>query len=268
MIDDLNPDRSLWHLIAVEVRRQRELHHMSGNQLADRLEVDRSTVSRWENGLRRLGDTYAKKLDALWHTNGLFERLVGFATAIDVGDWMTDLSDYQARATRHRMWETVLVPGLFQTPDYARAALRVGLTNDSERALEQRLTRQAAVLDQPKIPHMSVILNWVVLAQPVGNAEVMRGQLVRLLEIADLPNVSVRVLEREAKEHCGLDGPFHLLTVDDKDIAFDDASMRGRLMLDPAEVQYFAVKYDRISDLATPVGPSRALIEQAMETYQ
>jgi uncharacterized protein DUF5753 len=78
----------------------------------------------------------------------------------------------------------------------------------------------------------------------------------------------VRVLEREAGQHCGLDGPFRLLTVDDRDIAFDDASTRGRLMLDPAEVQNAAVKYDRISELATPVGPSRALIERAMETFQ
>ncbi|MFI0366307.1 helix-turn-helix domain-containing protein [Actinomadura sp. 1N219] len=268
MISDLNPDRSLWHLIAVEVRRQRELHQLSGNQLAERLDVDRSTVSRWENGIRRLTDGYAKQLDALWHTNGLFERLVRFATAIDTGDWMTGLAAYEERATRHRMWETVLVPGFFQTPDYARAALRVGLADDPERALEQRLARQTAVLDRPKIPYMSVILNWAVLAQPIGSAEIMKGQLARLLEIGELPNVSIRVLEREVGAHCGLDGPFQLLTVDDRDIAFDDASTRGRLMLDPAEVQSVAVKYDRISDLATPLGPSRALIERAMETYQ
>src|SRR4051794_12518792 len=115
---DLNPDRSLWHLIAVELRRQRELHQLSGNQLADILDVDRSTVSRWENGLRRLGYEYARKLDGLWRTNQLFERLVGFAMAFDTGDWMIGLAGYEARATRHRMWETTFVPGLLQTPDY------------------------------------------------------------------------------------------------------------------------------------------------------
>jgi transcriptional regulator with XRE-family HTH domain len=265
---DLNPDRYLWHLIAVEVRRQRELNDLSGTQLADRLEVDRSTVSRWENGLRRLGVEHARKLDALWRTNSLFERLVCFAHAIDAGDWMTGLAEYEARASRHRLWETTFVPGLMQTPDYARALLRVGLVDDPDKALERRLARQAAVFDRPKTPHLSVILNWVVLAQPVGSAEVMRGQLAKLLEVAELPTVSVRVLEREAGAHCGLDGPLQILTVDDRDIAFEDASTRGRLTLDPAEVQQVAVKYDRISDLAAPVGQSRALIERAMETYQ
>jgi transcriptional regulator with XRE-family HTH domain len=263
---DLNPDRSLWHLIAVEVRRQREVHGMSGNQLADLLEVDRSTVSRWENGLRRLGEEYAGKLDALWRTQELFVRLVRFAHAIDAGDWMTGLAEFEARATRHRVWETLLVPGLLQTPEYARALLKVGLADDPDKALETRLARQAAVFDRPKVPYVSVILNWVVLAQPIGNAEIMRGQLARLLEVGELPNVSVRVLEREAGAHCGLDGPFRLLTVDDRDIAFNSASTRGRLMLDPGEVQNVAVRYDRISELATPVGPSRALIERAMET--
>ena len=132
---DLDPDRSLWHLLAVEVRRQRESHGLSGNQLADLLEVDRSTVSRWENGLRRLGEEYAKKLDALWHAQELFVRLVRFAHAVDAGDWMTGLAQYEARATRHRVWETLLVPGLLQTPDYARALLKVGLADDPDKAL-------------------------------------------------------------------------------------------------------------------------------------
>lgn len=265
---ELNPDRSLWHLIAVELRRQRELHQLSGNQLAEILMVDRSTVSRWENGLRRLGDEYAKKLDGLWHTNRLFERLVAFATVVETEDWMVGLTGYQARAKRHRMWETTLVPGLLQTPDYARALLRVGFADDPDKALEKRLARQASVFDQPQIPYMSVLLNWVVLVQPVGNAQIMRSQLARLLEISELPNASVRVVEREAGENCGLDGPITLLTVDDRDIAFENASTRGRLMLDPAEVQSIAVKYERIGDLAAPVGQSRTLIKRAMEEYE
>lgn len=268
MSDALNPDRSLWDLIAVEVRRQREMHGLSGNRLAELLDVDRSTVSRWENGLRKLSTAHAQMLDALWDTNGLFERLVRYAAAIERGDWMTGLAEYEARATRHRMWETVIVPGLLQTPEYARAALSVGLAEDVDRAYDQRMARQAAVFDRPKLPHMSIILNWVVLAQPVGGAGTMRGQLARLLEIAELPNVSVRVLEQDTGEHCGLDGPFKLLTVDDRDIAVDNASMEGRLLLRPADVQNVAVKYERISDLASPVGLSRVLLERAMETYQ
>lgn len=268
MIGELNPDGSLWHCIAVELRRQRELRHLSGSQLAKLVGVDRSTVSRWENGIRRLRRTHAKRLDALWHTDGLFERLVHFANVIDIGDWMTGLTEYEARASRIRMWETLLIPGLLQTPDYARALLKVGLADDPNEALEMRLARQAAIFDRPATPHMSVILNWAVLEQHVGNAEIMRGQLARLLELSEMANVSVRVLERNVGLHCGVDGSFKLVTVDDQDIAYENASTRGRLILDPAEVQNFAIRYERISDLATPVGPSRAVIERAMENHK
>ncbi|MBO2451423.1 helix-turn-helix domain-containing protein [Actinomadura barringtoniae] len=268
MSNSLDPDRSLWHVIAIEVRRQRELHGLSETALARALDCNRSTVSRIENGLRRLSAKYAATLDELWQTRLLFTRLVAFANATDDGDWFTGLKDYEARATRIKMWELSVVPGLLQTPDYARAVLSAGLVSDVDRELEKRLSRQAAVFEKPKPPHISVILNWVVLEQPFGGPDVMRGQLARLLEVADLSNVSVRVLEKGAGDHMGVEGPFKLLTVDDRDIAYTDAPTRGRLILEPPDVQYLSVGFDRIGDIAATVRPSRALIEGTMETYQ
>lgn len=268
MSNPLDPDRSLWHVIAIEVRRQRELHGLSESELARELECDRSTVSRIENGIRRLSPKYAAKLDALWDMRLLFTRLVNFANATDHGDWFTGLKEFEARATRIKMWELSVVPGLLQTPDYARAVLSAGLVSDVGHEVEKRLARQAAVFDKPKPPHVSVILNWVVLQQPFGNAEIMRGQLAHVIEMGDLPSVSVRVLEKGAGDHMGVEGSFKLLTVDDRDIAYTDAPTRGRLILDPPDVQYLSVGYDRIGDIAATVGPSRALIEGTMETYQ
>ncbi|WP_433326322.1 helix-turn-helix domain-containing protein [Spirillospora sp. CA-294931] len=268
MSDVLDPNRSLWHLIAVEVRRQRELHKISGTRLADLLECDRSTVSRIENGLRRLSLAYAGRLDELWATEGLFTHLVGFASATDDGDWFTGLKEYEPRATRLRMWEISVVPGLLQTPDYARAVLSAGLNEDLDRAVELRLARQAAVFERPKPPQVFVILNWVVLEEVFGNATIMRGQLAHLIEMAELPNVSVRVLEKGAGGHMGVEGSFQVLTVDDRDIVYADAAGRGRLIVDPPEVQYLSTGYDRIGDIATTVGPSLSLIERTMEAYQ
>ncbi|MFC6884740.1 MULTISPECIES: helix-turn-helix domain-containing protein [Actinomadura] len=250
------------------MRRQRMEHGLSANQLAIRLECDRSTVSRVENGLRRLSADYAAKLDEMWNLGRLFSRLVRFANATDEGDWFTGLTEHEAVATHHRMWEALLVPGLLQTEGYARAALNAGLVDDVERALKTRMARQAAVFGKPKIPHVSVLINWAVLAQPIGPPAIMVEQLAHLIEIGELPNVSVRVLEREAGANVGLDGSFALLTVDDRDIAFADAPERGRLMLDPPDVQRFGVRYDRISNVAAPVGPSRRLLEKAMESYK
>ncbi|MDL4772883.1 MULTISPECIES: helix-turn-helix domain-containing protein [Thermomonosporaceae] len=265
--DELDPGRSLWHYIAVEVRRQRTARGLSGNKLAGLIGCDRSYVSRVEHGRLHLSSPYAAKIDELWETEDQFATLVHLAEASDDGDWFTGLTEYEERATRHRMWEAMLVPGLLQTPEYARAALTSGLIDGVEEALAKRLARQAAVFEKAKTPLISVVLNWVVLAQPVGGAEVMHGQLTRLLEISENPGVRLRVLERETGAHNGLDGSFKLLTVDDRDIAFADAPEKGRLMLSAPDVQRFAVRYDRISDIAAPIGPSRDLVRRALESY-
>jgi uncharacterized protein DUF5753 len=71
--------------------------------------------------------------------------------------------------------------------------------------------------------------------------------------------------------HRGYDGSLKLLTVDARDLAFADAPHGGGLVTDlvtdPADVQQFEVRYDRIGHLAAPIGPSRAMIHQALEMY-
>src|SRR5688500_7490671 len=150
--ESLDPDRSLWHVLAVELRRRREFRKISGSRLGAVLGCDRSTVSRYESGLLRIPERHARILDREWDTGGLFGSLVHHAKIRNVEDWFVGLTEYEARASRIRMWEMALVPGLLQTPEYARAALSVGLVDDLEAAIETRLARQAAVFDRPKPP--------------------------------------------------------------------------------------------------------------------
>jgi transcriptional regulator with XRE-family HTH domain len=265
-IDGLNPDRSIWDYIAVTLREERERRGLSGNKLAGEIGCDRSYVSRVENGHIHLSVAYARKIDALWGTR--YEWLVMLASASDEGDWFTGLVEYEGRATHHRMWEALIIPGLLQTPDYARAALSAGLVDDVEAALEQRLARQRAVWDTPQPPHVSAIVNWGVFEQPVGGSEIMRGQLAYLLELGERPNVTVRVLGKHVGANIGQDGSFTLLGVDGRDVAFATAPERGRLVTNPSEVQRFQVRYDRIANIAANRSDSRTVIERAMESYR
>ncbi|GAA4235623.1 helix-turn-helix transcriptional regulator [Actinomadura meridiana] len=266
--DDLNPDRSIWHFIALEVLRLRKLSGLTGQALANSIGCHRSYVSRVENASIHLSIKYAVELDRIWRPVIPFARLVRWAEASDDGDWFTGLTWHEARATRHRMWEALLIPGLFQTEDYARAALSTGMVDDVEKAVKTRLARQDAVFGQPTPPHMTAILSWVVLVQPVGSDDVMREQINHLLAVTELPNVNLRVLERNARSHVGLDGSFQVMTVDDRDVAFADAPVRGRLVTDPGDVQKYAVMYDRVSDTAEGIGSTRAILEKALETYR
>ncbi|WP_165975604.1 helix-turn-helix domain-containing protein [Actinomadura rubrisoli] len=265
--DSLDPRGSIWHFIAVHLRRYREAHGMSGQALGDLLGCDRSTVSRYESNTLKLKRDHAKIIDREWNTNGMFMDLIGFAERADEGDWLVNLADYEARATRIRMWETSVVPGLLQTRDYANAALTAGTNDDPDADLDRRMRRQASVFDKPRPPRVTAFLNWVVLAQQVGSPEVMRGQFAHLIELSKLPHISIRVVERHAGAHPGLDGSFKLLTVDDRDVAYTEAATRGRFLMDPYDVQEVAVSYDWIGDVAAPVGPSQALLVAELEKY-
>ncbi|GAA1554715.1 helix-turn-helix transcriptional regulator [Actinomadura kijaniata] len=264
----LDPERSMWDFIAVELRRQRTMRRVSGAQLARMIGRDRSIVSRIESGKIPMQLEHAEIIDRAWDLNFLFTRLVRFAKERKDDEWrLGDLAEQEARATRIRMWEIGLVPGLLQTPAYARTVFSVGLVRDLDKAVETRLARQAAVFDKENPAEISVYLNWVVLMQPVGSPEVMREQLTRLLDVGRLSHVNVRVVEREAGVHVGYDGSLELLTVDARELAYADAPHGGGLVIDPKEVEDFQVRYDRIGHIAAPVGPSRAMIEAALETY-
>lgn len=263
--DSLDPSRSIWHFIAVHLRRYREAHGMSGQALGDVLDCDRSTVSRYESATLRLKRAHAEIIDRLWATNDMFTNLVDFADRADEGDWLLSLAEFERRASRIRMWEPTVIPGLLQTPDYARATLAAGTNDDLNADLERRMSRKAAVFDKDGPPRVTAFLSWAAIGQLVGSRDVMQGQLAHLIELSERPHVSIRVVENQAGAHPGLDGPFMILTVDHRDLAYAEAAGRGRFLMDPFDVQEVAVRYESISDVAAPVGPSRALLKAELE---
>ncbi|GAA4361245.1 helix-turn-helix transcriptional regulator [Actinomadura verrucosospora] len=265
--DSLDPSRSMWHLIAVHLRRYREANGMSGQALGDALDCDRSTVSRYESATLRIKPSHAEAVDRLWNTGGMFTNLVGFAGLTDEGDWLLSLAEFERRASRIRMWEPTVVPGLLQTPDYTRAVLTAGPANGLDADLERRKARTSAVLDRETPPRLTAFLSWAALAQLIGSREIMRDQIAHLLALGELPHITLRVVENQAGAHPGLDGPITVLTVDERDLAYDEATTRGRFLMDPLAVQEVIVKYDSISDIAAPVGPSRLLLEAELERW-
>ncbi|MFC5182843.1 helix-turn-helix domain-containing protein [Actinomadura harenae] len=270
--DNLDPMGSLWDVIALEVRAWRIAKHMSEVQVAALLKCDRSTVSRIENGLRKLNDAYANSLDEAWKTSGLFAALVFHASTFAEQDWRTGLRQYEREASRMRMWDVSLVPGLLQHPEYARAviakAYEAGLIKSIDQALEDRLERQRAVFERDDPPQISAVINWPILRHTYGGSAVMRAQIELLMEHAGRPNVSLRFVESDAMGHVGLDGSFKLLTVKNREYAFCEAPHEGRILYVPADVHKISVRWEQVSDHASPVRRTGAVLQEAMEIYR
>src|SRR3954467_992446 len=122
-----------------------------------------------------------------------------------------DFISLESQASAMRTLETSVVPGLLQTPEYARAVTRAAVDGlDDERLdalVEVRLARQDILRAQPPL-ELSAVLDEAVLRREVGGPEVMSRQLKRLLEAAGLPQGRLQVLPFTAGAHVGITGPF------------------------------------------------------------
>ncbi|WP_225839491.1 helix-turn-helix transcriptional regulator [Streptomyces sp. NK08204] len=122
-----------------------------------------------------------------------------------------DFISLESQARTMRTLETTVVPGLLQTPEYARAVTRAAVKSLDDKALdalvEVRLARQDVLHSDPPL-RLEAVLDEAVLRREVGGPEVMARQLERLLQAARLPQVRVQVLPFGAGAHVGLTGPF------------------------------------------------------------
>lgn len=267
--ESIDPRSSIWDFLAYMLRFYREKHGLSLAQTAAILNISRQAVSHWEAGRNKPDIEHCRKLDQAWATGGVLELLHFYARTAHDPDWFGEYVRHEREATVVKVWGLSIVPGLFQTPGYARAMISTGLIDDTEaeEALTKRLARQE-IFTRQKQPLVWLLLNWTAIEQPMGGLDVMREQLARLLELSERPNVALRVVPKSVGAHIGLDGPFMTLTVGDRDIGFAEAPIGGRLVLDPSEVRNLWIRYDRIGADALSRDETRTLIRQAMEGFQ
>ncbi|MFF8943673.1 helix-turn-helix domain-containing protein [Streptomyces sp. NPDC014864] len=139
-----------------------------------------------------------------------------------------DFISLESQASGMRTLETSVVPGLLQTPEYARAVTRAAVEGlDDERLdalVEVRLARQDVLRARPPL-ELTAVLDEAVLRREVGGPEVMTRQLHRLVEAARLPQVRLQVLPFGAGAHVGITGPFVIfsfLSTSDLDVVVLD----------------------------------------------
>ncbi|WP_146778949.1 helix-turn-helix domain-containing protein [Actinomadura craniellae] len=262
----LDPDGNLWDLIACELRVRRQERELSLAAVGEIINRDRSLVAHVESGHTKLQAAHAVKLDRAWNTGGLFQRLVKFAKAGHDVEWFKTHLEHEGKASHLRIWELGWVPGLFQTEGYARAMFEAAGVEDVEEGVRARLSRQECLNRKPR-PRIWVILDEGVLEQPVGGPEIMREQLARLVELAQQPNITIRIVPRSVGAHVGRDGSFKIMTVDGSDVVYTQAPGGGRLVQDATEIPSYRVWFDLIGDVALPKDASLRLLKEAMERF-
>jgi transcriptional regulator with XRE-family HTH domain len=270
--------------LGIELRRLREAVKMTADEAAEQLELSASTISRSETGkvnvhprdvdamLRIYGVTDERKREALlalarksrergwWHAyrNALQPDVVSFISVED-------------GANQIRCFQTMLVPGLLQTEDYTRAVAAIFPRPEPpeivERQVEIRQRRQEILRRGDAVP-LHVILDESALRRPIGGAKAMRSQLDHILELAELPNVTVQISPYEAGAHAGLGGPFTLFGfAEPMDLAIVHVENQRNFFLieDEDDIRHYEIVFQRVHKSALPVPESLALVKHIAE---
>jgi hypothetical protein len=229
---------------------------------------NKAYVSNIEHGrpTHRMNDRHAQALDEHFQLGHHFRRMLRYARAGHSPDWFKAHVIYEQRASVIKTYEALVVPGLLQTPSYARALLSANPASDVDTQVELRMSRQA-ILTKQDAPDLWVIVSQNALEWPVGSDAVMREQLERLLELAGLPNVTIRALPRSVRAHIGLEGSFKVITVKEGDVVYIEACGGGRTTLDLEEAAERRVRFDRIGADALSRSLTVDLIRQELGKY-
>nr|WP_239155881.1 helix-turn-helix transcriptional regulator [Streptomyces sp. SID14446] len=129
-------------------------------------------------------------------------------------DWFSMHVSLEGAAALLRSYEPHFVPGLMQTEDYARGVMKAGAIGqtrpeDIERHVALRMQRQD-LLVREDAPRIWAVMDETALLRPIGGPEVMRAQIDKLLEVTELPNVTLQVMPFSNGPHPGTYGPFVL----------------------------------------------------------
>ncbi|MFI5839745.1 helix-turn-helix domain-containing protein [Catenuloplanes sp. NPDC051500] len=209
------------------LRDRREAVGLSAHEVAERLLVSPTKISRLENGQRAPQPRDVRDLCDLYGISDPAERetLMSFVAEARKLGWWQDFDlpastsayvEMEGAATQLRNWETSLVPGLLQTPDYAEWALLSWdrrLTKEQvEQTARARRRRQERLTDADPLV-VRAILDESVLRRMNGFGAA-RAQLEHLLKLSELPTVSIQVLPYWAGLHEAVNSPFALLDLD------------------------------------------------------
>lgn len=257
------------------MRRRRETAGITIEAVAERLECSASKISRIETGHTSATPRDVRDLLEIYGVLGPeAEELVQIAREARQKGWWHPYSavltgayvGLEAAARSIRAYEQQVVPGLLQTEEYAKAMIRAArpdITDDEvERRVRVRMGRQS-LLTQDDPLDVWVVLDEAVVSRPVGGDAVMRAQLARLVEAADLPNVTLQVLPFDTGAHAGMDGTFAILDFPepgDPDVVYAENATGGLFLEKTEELRKYIFIFDHIRAAALPPEESGALL--------
>ncbi|MFF4828024.1 helix-turn-helix domain-containing protein [Streptomyces sp. NPDC001312] len=260
-----------------ELRRLRELKGMTAEEVAERLLVSQSKISRLENGRRSISQRDVRDLCGVYEVEDhrIVDSLMQMAKDSRQQGWWHSFGDIpysvyiglETDAASLRIYDPQVVPGLLQTRQYAEALIAGALPEtapaDIEKRVQVRMRRQERISAAENPLRLWTVLDEAALRRIVGSPALMREQLEHLVEQSRLPHVTVQVIPFDMGAHPGLNGQYAILefpdTADSSVVYIEGVT--SDLYLEKAnDVQKYSVMYEHLRAQALNVEQSRQFI--------
>lgn len=229
-----------------------------------------SFIGQLEAGTRRLQREYARLLDEALGTEDFFQRNCAAAKS-KYPEHFAKAAEAEARATAIRESASMLIPGLLQTPAYARAVCRAYQPTAPDEEIEKRVVarmERTRILDDPTKPLLWAVIDESALRRVTGGPDVMAEALRHITDLARRSRSIVQVLPFDAGAHPAMQGCVKLMDfADAPPLAYLEGVGTGRLDDDPATVAEYRFYYEFLAASALSPEKSLALLEAMTQDY-
>jgi transcriptional regulator with XRE-family HTH domain len=269
-LKEIDPYESPLAFFGNEVRQHRLRLGLSQPKLSRRLFRSDDLISKIETGKATPTLEFAEDCDEQFGTHGSMYRLATMVRRLAAyPSWLRPFVEAERVAHTLRNWQPILIPGLLQTEEYARALIGEwpGLTEERQvELLRARMERQS-ILGRNEPPTMWFVLAENVLHYEVGDREVMDEQLSHLIEISHHTHVNLQVVPGGARAHSGMTGAFAVASLNgDSDVLYLESVHQGHVSDRPKDIAAVINIWEAIRSEALPFRTSLELITKVIET--
>ncbi|MFD6297210.1 helix-turn-helix domain-containing protein [Streptomyces sp. NPDC060235] len=265
--------------LGADLRRLRERKGLTLEEAGARVGISKATLSRYET---KEGTVKWPAVDALCREYDVTEverlALVELAKGAKIQGWWRSLADpipdsmnlmltLEDEVVREDHYACMYIPGLLQTRAYAEAVHRASEMQCPEREVQHmvdiRMKRQE-LLRRAEPPHIWCVIDEAAIRRSVGGRQVMREQLQHLLDLAELPHVTVQLLTFSTGAHAAAVGSFAILRgpAPDLDVVYVDVLSGGLFMEKQQELERYRLAFQYLSAQALDLESSAALIRR------
>lgn len=266
--------------LAAELRRLRKVADLTREDVSERTGINNATLYRIETARARPQMRTLISLLNLYEVDQeQREYLTGLCREATTQGWLrpyhselpeeyTAYISFEDEAQSARNYESLFIPGLLQTENYASAVIRGVLPSATDDEVEDRVRarmERQGVLTKAAPLKLWAVMDEAALRRVVGGTDVMRGQLDHLANVIKAPNITVQVISFDAGAHPGMPGQFIVLDfVDpmDTDLIYID-SMAGDLFLESdADIARYRAVFDHLVAVALSPNDSASLVAE------